>query len=85
MAEGWQRLCALDDIPSEGVRIHRTRNGDIALFRKRGTGVNHDGGLFAVAVFNGCVVAPRGGCAVTFPVKLESDGSVLVLLAEPPS
>jgi len=72
--EPWFRACAADDIPSPGVKIIRAACGDVALFR---AGANR---IIALAVANGAVVAPRHGHAVTFAVRLESDGSVMLRL-----
>lgn len=70
--EQWFRACAADDIPSPGVKIIRSAFGDVALFRD---GANR---IIALAVSHGAVVAPRHGHAVTFAVRLEGDGSVML-------
>lgn len=72
--EQWFRACAADDIPRPGVKIIHATCGDIALFRD---GANR---IVALAVANGAVVAPGRGHAVTFAVRLESDGSVMLRL-----
>jgi nitrite reductase/ring-hydroxylating ferredoxin subunit len=72
--EQWFRVCKCDDIPSSGVKIVRAGPTDVALFR------NGARRIIALAVANGAVVAPGHGRAVTFEVRLESDGSVLLRL-----
>ena len=72
--EQWFRACAADDIPSPGVKIIRAACGDVALFRGSANRI------IALAVANGAVVAPSHGHAVTFAVRLESDGSVMLRL-----
>ena len=70
----WFRACAADDIPSPGVKMIRAACGEVALFR------GDANRIIALAVANGAVVAPHHGHAVTFEVRLESDGSVMLRL-----
>jgi nitrite reductase (NADH) small subunit len=104
---GWQRVCALADIPPLGARVvkHAAR-GDIALFRNAEDEVfalrdacPHRGGPLSQGIVfgrrvacplhgmtigladgcvvqDGCAMAPGEGCAQTFPVRVEPDGSV---------
>jgi nitrite reductase (NADH) small subunit len=104
---GWQRVCALADIPSLGARVvkHAAR-GEIALFRNAEDEVfalrdacPHRGGPLSQGIVfgrrvacplhgmtigledgcvvqDGCAMVPGEGCAQTFPVRVEPDGSV---------
>jgi hypothetical protein len=68
---GWFKVCSLEDVPRSGAHIVRWRFGEVALIR-RGERV------LALAVSFGCVVVSERGCARTYRVTLEQDGSVLL-------
>lgn len=66
---GWQRVCALDDIAPLGSRVVATRQGDIAIFRAAGDRVfalhdkcPHRGGPLSLGIVHGeTVTCPLHG------------------------
>lgn len=66
---GWQRVCALDEIAPQGSRVVATRQGDIAVIRDAGDRVfalhdkcPHRGGPLSLGIVHGeTVTCPLHG------------------------